>query len=53
MVLLKNGQLTAAGPVAKVLTDRHLLDVFGCALRVNRVPTDGAPFVLAHSALTD
>ncbi|EJK87801.1 heme ABC transporter ATP-binding protein [Rhizobium sp. AP16] len=53
MVLLKNGQLQAAGPVAEVLTDRHLLDVFGCALRVNRIPNDGAPFVLAHSALGD
>ncbi|MBB3451926.1 iron complex transport system ATP-binding protein [Rhizobium sp. BK313] len=51
MVLLKNGRLQAAGPVADVLTDRHLQDVFGCALRVNRVPLDGVPFVLAHSAL--
>jgi iron complex transport system ATP-binding protein len=51
MVLLKNGRLQAAGSVAEVLTDAHLQDVFGCALRVNRVPVDGAPFVLAHSAL--
>ena len=53
MVLLRNGRLQAAGPVADVLTDRHLQDVFGCALRVNRVPLDGIPFVLAHSALAD
>ncbi|MDL2405371.1 heme ABC transporter ATP-binding protein [Rhizobium calliandrae] len=52
MALLRNGRLQAAGPVADVLTDRHLQDVFGCALRVNRVPLDGVPFVLAHSALT-
>ncbi|AVA22562.1 MULTISPECIES: heme ABC transporter ATP-binding protein [unclassified Rhizobium] len=52
IVLLKNGRLRAAGPVGDVLTDQHLQDVFGCALRVNRVPIDGVPFVLAHSALT-
>ncbi|MDE1996073.1 MAG: heme ABC transporter ATP-binding protein [Rhizobiaceae bacterium] len=51
MVLLKNGRLRAAGPVAEVLTDAHLEDVFGCALRVNRAPVDGTSFVLAHSAL--
>ncbi|MDL2400627.1 heme ABC transporter ATP-binding protein [Rhizobium mayense] len=53
MVLLKNGRLQAAGPVANVLTDRHLQNVFGCALRVNRVPLGGVPFVLAHSALAE
>ncbi|MDR6900489.1 heme ABC transporter ATP-binding protein [Rhizobium miluonense] len=51
MVLLKNGRLQAKGSVKEVLTDRHLQDVFGCNLQVNRVPADGAPFVLAHSAL--
>ncbi|WP_112801758.1 heme ABC transporter ATP-binding protein [Rhizobium sp. SYY.PMSO] len=51
MVLLKNGRLHAKGSVKDVLTDQHLQDVFGCNLRVNRVPADGAPFVLAHSAL--
>ena len=51
MVLLKGGHLQAAGPVKEVLQDRHLQDVFGCNLRVNRVPADGVPFVLAHSAL--
>ncbi|ENN89845.1 hemin transport system, ATP-binding protein [Rhizobium freirei PRF 81] len=53
MVLLKGGRLQAAGPVKEVLTDRHLQDVFGCSLRVNRVPANDAPFVLAHSALAD
>ena len=51
MVLLKGGRLQARGSVEDVLTDRHLQDVFGCNLRVNLVPADGAPFVLAHSAL--
>jgi iron complex transport system ATP-binding protein len=53
MVLLKNGRLQAKGLVGDVLTDRHLQDVFGCNLRVNRVPADCSPFVLAHSALID
>ncbi|MGG6896885.1 MULTISPECIES: heme ABC transporter ATP-binding protein [Rhizobium] len=53
MVLLKGGRLQAAGPVKEVLTDRHLQDVFGCSLRVNCVPANDAPFVLAHSALAD
>ncbi len=53
IVLLKSGRLQAKGSVQDVLTDRHLQDVFGCNLRVNRVPADGAPFVLAHSALED
>ena len=51
MVLLKGGRLQARGSVEDVLTDRHLQDVFGCNLRANLVPADGAPFVLAHSAL--
>ncbi|NLS15414.1 heme ABC transporter ATP-binding protein [Rhizobium sp. P40RR-XXII] len=53
MILLKNGRLQAEGAVKDVLTDRHLQDVFGCNLQVNRIPADGAPFVLAHSALID
>ena len=53
MILLKDGRLRAKGAVKDVLTDRHLQDVFGCNLRVNRIPADGAPFVLAHSALID
>ncbi|AYG67030.1 MULTISPECIES: heme ABC transporter ATP-binding protein [unclassified Rhizobium] len=53
MLLLKNGRLQAEGSVKDVLTDRHLQDVFGCNLRVNRIPADGVPFVLAHSALID
>ncbi|MFS8044296.1 heme ABC transporter ATP-binding protein [Rhizobium sp. BR 314] len=53
MVLLKGGRLQAAGPVKEVLTDGHLQDVFGCNLRVNRLPANDAPFVLAHSALID
>lgn len=50
MVLLKGGALQSAGPIADVMTDTNLADVFGCALRINRIPADGRPFVLAHSA---
>jgi iron complex transport system ATP-binding protein len=53
MVLLKAGRLAAAGRVKEVLTDAHLESVFGCPLRVNRVPQGDTPFVLAHSALAD
>lgn len=53
MALLKSGKLAAFGPVGEVLTDIHLEKVFGCKLQVNRVPLDGTPFVLAHSALAD
>lgn len=50
MLLLKSGRLTAAGSPAEVMTDTHMCDVFGCRLRVNAIPADGTPFVLAHSA---
>ena len=53
MVLLKNGQLQATGSIKDVLTDQNLQHVFGCNLRVNRVPANGVPFVLTHSALAD
>ena len=52
MVLLKAGRLAAAGPVSEVLTDPMMEHVFGCTLRVNQVPLNGTPFVLAHSAMT-
>ena len=48
---LWRGRLAAAGTPQEVLTDTHMCDVFGCRLRVNAVPADGTPFVLAHSAV--
>jgi iron complex transport system ATP-binding protein len=51
IVLMKSGRLAAAGNVREVLTDETMQSVFGCPLRVNQVPVDGTPFVLAHSAL--
>lgn len=50
VVLMKSGRLAAAGGINEVLTDEAMLSVFGCALRINQVPADGTPFVLAHSA---
>jgi len=53
IVLMKSGRLAAEGSVRDVLTDKMLETVFGCPLRVNTVPGDGTPFVLAHSALAN
>jgi iron complex transport system ATP-binding protein len=53
MALLKSGKLVACGAVGGVLTDGNLETVFGCKLRLNIVPDDETPFVLAQSALTD
>ncbi|WFR99802.1 heme ABC transporter ATP-binding protein [Rhizobium tumorigenes] len=49
IVLLKAGRLAATGAVSSVLTDENLHAVFGCELRVNRVPEKAIPFVLPHS----
>ncbi|MBW9117813.1 heme ABC transporter ATP-binding protein [Rhizobium cauense] len=51
IVLMKSGQVAAAGSVRDVMTDETMESVFGCALRINQVPFDGTPFVLAHSAI--
>ncbi|MFA1621857.1 heme ABC transporter ATP-binding protein [Rhizobium mongolense] len=51
IVLMKAGGLAAAGSVSDVLTDERMQSVFGCPLRINQVPMDATPFVLAHSAL--
>lgn len=51
MILLKGGRLAAAGAVREVMTDDNLLEVFGCRLRVNSIPSDDVPFVLAHTAV--
>jgi len=51
LILMKSGQVAAAGSVGDVLTDKTIQSVFGCALRINQVPADDTPFVLAHSAI--
>ncbi|KQV83710.1 heme ABC transporter ATP-binding protein [Rhizobium sp. Root1220] len=51
IILMKSGHLAAVGGVSDVLTDETMQSVFGCALRINQIPADGTPFVLAHSAV--
>lgn len=41
VALMVGGRVLADGPPAQVLTDRHLAQAYGCALRVNRVPAQG------------
>lgn len=48
-VMMAQGQVLAAGPVPEVLTDAVLGEAYGCPLRVNAAPADGAVFVLPHS----
>ncbi|TPW30535.1 heme ABC transporter ATP-binding protein [Martelella alba] len=50
IILMRDGQIIAAGSPADVLTDETLFEVFGARLSVNRVPVDQTPFVLPHSA---
>lgn len=50
LLLLRDGQKVASGPVETVLTDANLEIAYGCRLRVNAVPADGMPFVLAQCA---
>jgi iron complex transport system ATP-binding protein len=44
-----NGRVVAAGVPAEVLQDAVVERVFGCALKVGRVPPAGMPFVLPQS----
>ena len=50
LAMMHRGRLVAAGPVADVLTDRLVSDVFECRIRVGAPPANGAPFVLPQSA---
>jgi len=50
MVMMKAGRIERAGPPAEVMTDDAMEAVFGCRMRINGVPTSGAPFVLPHTA---
>jgi iron complex transport system ATP-binding protein len=51
ILLMQSGRMAASGSVHEVLTDDTMQSVFGCALRVNALPADDTPFVLAHSAM--
>lgn len=50
LILMKGGWVMADGTVAEAMTDDTLSIVFGCPLRVNTLPRDGKPFVLAQAS---
>jgi iron complex transport system ATP-binding protein len=49
VAVMASGQLVACGPVPEVLTDRTLLEAYGCPLRVNVPPAGGTPYVLPQA----
>jgi iron complex transport system ATP-binding protein len=51
MVLMANGNIEAAGPVAEVLTNEHLSSAYGCSVVVNQTPNDPVPFILPQAAV--
>ncbi|MDG3576231.1 heme ABC transporter ATP-binding protein [Rhizobium sp. YJ-22] len=51
LILLKKGEIAAAGTPAEVIDTDILQHVFGCALKVNQTPADRSPFVLPQSAI--
>jgi iron complex transport system ATP-binding protein len=48
VVLIGGGRIQAVGGARDVLDDRRLSALYGCRMRVNTVPPDGAVFVLPH-----
>jgi iron complex transport system ATP-binding protein len=51
LVLLSAGRIAKAGPPSDVLQDEVLSASYGCRVAANRVPRNGAPFVLPPAAL--
>ena len=49
MLLIAGGTVLAAGPAAAVMNDERLSTAFGCAVRTNRLPPGGSPFLLPQS----
>lgn len=49
VVLMARGQVLVQGTPAEVLTDSHLSHAYGCALRINAVPSQGI-WILPHAA---
>lgn len=49
MLLLAEGRVLAFGPATKVMQDARLSTAFGCDVRTNCVPANGAPFLLPQS----
>lgn len=50
IAMMSGGRLVAQGPCTTVLTDDLIDGVFGCPMRMNRLPPAGGPFVLPQSA---
>ncbi|WP_416367845.1 heme ABC transporter ATP-binding protein [Tritonibacter mobilis] len=48
--VMTGGETAGAGTVADVLTDQRLSEVYGCDLRIGKVPADAAVFVLPQTA---
>lgn len=46
IVLLSGGRIAATGTATEVMRDDLLSEVYGCELRTNVTPANGAPFVL-------
>ncbi|MFN4170136.1 MAG: heme ABC transporter ATP-binding protein [Pseudorhodobacter sp.] len=49
VALIHDGRLLAHGRPGEVLTDAHLETAYGCALRVNRVPPAGGPWLVPQA----
>jgi len=50
IVLMARGRIRATGKPADVLRDDLLSEVYGCAVRTNTAPANGAPFPQAGMA---
>lgn len=47
LMLMCDGRVLATGHAGDILTDALLSRAYGCAVRVNTLPPDGRPFVIA------
>ena len=50
VAIISAGQCLSFGEPAEVMNDLNLSDAYGCAIRVNTTPTEGATFLLPHAA---
>jgi iron complex transport system ATP-binding protein len=49
IVVMSRGRIAARGNPMQVLRDELLSDVYGCRVRTNAMPANGAPFVLPYA----
>lgn len=50
VAIISAGQCLSFGAPAEVMNDLNLSDAYGCAIRVNTTPAEGATFLLPHAA---